>query len=241
MKKDKSNKNINIIKGERAQKRKIIFLNNNSNSNKNLINMRYNNNLTKISNGIIDVAINNSIDKLIQLNEKNQFKYQNLKLNNEKLSDVNKMVSEFILKINHFSNDNINNKIVEDKSSFGQFLKRNKIFQDKLKSNKDKMVRHINDELLLQISSKPKMDENSRRIIKEKMKKNKKHINYPNPNQKNDQLINNTDENNSNKMINNNINTNVNDDIMNNKKNLILRKKAQEKILKLIMELNQIK
>ena len=74
MKKDKSNKDINIIKSERAQKSKKIFLNNNSNSNKNLINMRYKNNLTKFSNEIIDDAINNSIDKLIQMSNKNQLR-----------------------------------------------------------------------------------------------------------------------------------------------------------------------
>jgi hypothetical protein len=189
MKKDKSNKDINIIKSERAQKSKKIFLNNNSNSNKNLINMRYKNNLTKFSNEIIDDAINNSIDKLIQMSNKNQLKQQNLKLNNEKLNDGDKIVSEFILKNNPFSNDNISNKIVEDKSSLGQFLKRDKMFQDKLKSNKEKMIRDKNDELLLQISTKPKMNEKSRRIIKEKMKKNKEHIKYSNPNQKNEQLM----------------------------------------------------
>ena len=58
------------------------------------------------------------------------------------------------------------------------------MFQDKLK-----MIRDKNDELLLQISTKPKMNEKSKRIIKEKMKKNKKHIKYSNPNQKNEQLI----------------------------------------------------
>ena len=87
-------------------------------------------------------------------------------MNNEKLSDGDKIVSEFILKNNPFSNDNISNKIVEDKSSLGQFLKRDKMFQDKLKSNKEKMIRDKNDELLLQISTKPKMNEKSRRIIK---------------------------------------------------------------------------
>ena len=75
MKKDKSNKHINIIKSERAQKSKKIFLKNNSNSNKNLINMRYNNNLTKFSNEIIDDAINNSIDKLIQMSNKSQLRF----------------------------------------------------------------------------------------------------------------------------------------------------------------------
>ena len=75
MKKDKSNKDINIIKSERAQKSKKFFLNNNSNSNKNLINMRYKNNLTKFSNEIIDDAINNSIDKLIQMSNKNQLRF----------------------------------------------------------------------------------------------------------------------------------------------------------------------
>ena len=243
MKKDKSNKDINIIKSERAQKSKKIFLNNNSNSNKNLINMRYKNNLTKFSNEIIDDAINNSIDKLIQMSNKNQLKQQNLKLNNEKLNDGDKIVSEFILKNNPFSNDNISNKIVEDKSSLGQFLKRDKMFQDKLKSNKEKMIRDKNDELLLQISTKPKMNEKSRRIIKEKMKKNKEHIKYSNPNQKNEQLINNTDENNSNKIINNNINTNVNDDIMNIKKRFNFVKKSSRKNLEInnVIESNKIR
>ena len=50
------------------------------------------------------------------------------------------------------------------------------MFQDKLKSNKEKMIRDKNDELLLQISTKPKMNEKSKRIIKEKMKKNKEQM-----------------------------------------------------------------
>ena len=85
MKKDKSNKDINIIKSERAQKSKKIFLNNNSNSNKNLINMRYKNNLTKFSNEIIDDAINNSIDNLIHMSNPNHLNYNNLKMNNQNL------------------------------------------------------------------------------------------------------------------------------------------------------------
>jgi hypothetical protein len=92
------------------------------------------------------------------------------------------------------------------------------MFQNKLKSNKDKMLRDINDELILQISNKAKMNEKSKRIIKEKERKSRKYINNSSPNTKKIQLISNTDENNSNKIINNdnnNVNININDEINN--------------------------
>ena len=218
MKNEKSIKNRKTNKSERASQRRKIFINNNSNNNNNLINMRYNNNLTKFSNEIIDDAINNSIDNLIHMSNPNHLNYKNLKMNNENLNDGDKMISDFIFKNNNFSNNEISNKNNEDKSSFGPFLKRVEMFQNKLKSNKDKMVRDINDELILQISNKAKMNEKSKRIIKEKEKKSKKYINNSSPKTKKIQLISNTDENNSNKIINNdnnNVNINVNDEINN--------------------------
>ena len=68
------------------------------------------------------------------------------------------MISDFILKNNNltifqsFENN-------ENKTKFSQFLKRQKMFQEKLDSDKNKMIRNINNELFSNIQGSPHIDE----------------------------------------------------------------------------------
>ena len=124
------------------------------------------------------------------------------------------MISDFILKNNNltiFQNfeNNENNK-----TKFSQFLKRQKMFQEKLDSDKNKMIRNINNELFSNIQGSPHIDEKSKKIINDKKRKEKLNkgnkINIMQP------LIN-SEKYHTNRNSKNNIKTFVNTDIKDNK------------------------
>ena len=123
------------------------------------------------------------------------------------------MISDFILKNNNlaifqsFENN-------ENKPKFSQFLKRQKMFQEKLDSDKNKMIRNINNELFSNIQGSPHIDEKSKKIINDKKRKEKLNkgnkINIMQP------LIN-SEKYHTNRNSKNNIKTFVNTDIKDNK------------------------
>ena len=123
------------------------------------------------------------------------------------------MISDFILKNNNltifqsFENN-------ENKTKFSQFLKRQKMFQEKLDSDKNKMIRNINNELFSNIQGSPHIDEKSKKIINDKKRKEKLNkgnkINIMQP------LIN-SEKYHTNRNSKNNIKTFVNTDIKDNK------------------------
>ena len=208
-------------KTEHGQIRNKIHLSSTSSNSKYLNNNRYNNKLTKFSNEIIDDAINNSDNKIENENKLNN---KNLMLKYEQLTNSNQMISNFIFNSNLLNEENQLDG-VEDHSNFGQFLKREKMFQQKIKSNKDKIIRTLNDEFLSKMQDKPNIDKKSikimenKRKIEEKLKKNIFENNNYNINYNISENLFNNEE------INNN----------NNKENKIKKKKFKNKL-----ELNNI-
>ena len=223
VKSNKSYNNKNNIKTEEVLNKQKIYFQNNYVYEKNFANERYNNNLTKFSNEIIDDAIKNEYGNINQMNNEEQLNTQNLLSN--KLNNSNKMISEFIFKNNIFFNEEMDEKNNEDKSTFGQFWKREKMFQNKLNFNRDKMTRNLNEELLSKMQDKPNIDEKSREILKKKKKGKTKNIITEGSNKEKIQLIN----------IEHNINiqTNVNDDKKNKNKYSLKKKKSTNKKLEI--------
>ena len=135
------------------------------------------------------------------------------------------MISDFILKNNNltifqsFENN-------ENKTKFSQFLKRQKMFQEKLDSDKNKMIRNINNELFSNIQGSPHIDEKSKKIINDKKRKEKLNkgnkINIMQP------LIN-SEKYHTNRNSKNNIKTFVNTDIKDNKQKKYTFEKRKEK------------
>ena len=66
--------------------------------------------------------------------------------------------------------DNLNLEEYEKNTNFNQFLIREKMFEHKLSSNKEKMMKTINDEIFSKMQTKPNIDEKSRRIMNDKNK-----------------------------------------------------------------------
>ena len=139
------------------------------------------------------------------------------------------MISDFILKNNNltifqsFENN-------ENKTKFSQFLKRQKMFQEKLDSDKNKMIRNINNELFSNIQGSPHIDEKSKKIINDKKRKEKLNkgnkINIMQP------LIN-SEKYHTNRNSKNNIKTFVNTDIKENKNKKNIRLKKEKKKINL--------
>ena len=80
-----------------------------------------------------------------------------------------KMKSELKFK-NKNMKDNLNLEEYEKNTNFNQFLIREKMFEHKLSSNKEKMMKTINDEIFSKMQTKPNIDEKSRRIMNDKNK-----------------------------------------------------------------------
>ena len=153
------------------------------------------------------------------------------------------MISDFILKNNNltifqsFENN-------ENKTKFSQFLKRQKMFQEKLDSDKNKMIRNINNELFSNIQGSPHIDEKSKKIINDKKRKEKLNkgnkINIMQP------LIN-SEKYHTNRNSKNNIKTFVNTDIKNyNQKKYTFEKRKENNKLEINInnnneEINNVK
>jgi len=65
---------------------------------------------------------------------------------------------------------NLNLEEHEKNTNFNQFLIREKMFEHKLSSNKEKMMKTISDEIFSKMQTKPNIDEKSRRIMNDKNK-----------------------------------------------------------------------
>ena len=125
---------------------------------------------------------------------------------------------------------NLNLEEYERNTNFNQFLVREKMFEHKLSSNKEKMMKTINDEIFSKMQTKPNIDEKSRRIMNNK-NKNQKRIKPNNSasrisNKKPLMKLESSNSNKNFKYDNNNIKSIVNDD----NKNIIKRKYSLEKL-----------
>ena len=83
------------------------------------------------------------------------------------------MKSNFTFK-NKYIKEKINLDKFEDNTNFNEFLMREKMFEYKLYSNKEKMMKSINDEIFSKMQTKPNIDEKSRKIINDKNKRQKR-------------------------------------------------------------------
>ena len=84
-----------------------------------------------------------------------------------------KMKSNFTFK-NKYIKEKINLDKFEDNTNFNEFLMREKMFEYKLYSNKEKMMKSINDEIFSKMQTKPNIDEKSRKIMNDKNKRQKR-------------------------------------------------------------------
>ena len=83
------------------------------------------------------------------------------------------MKSNFTFK-NKYIKEKINLDKFEDNTNFNEFLMREKMFEYKLYSNKEKMMKSINDEIFSKMQTKPNIDEKSRKIMNDKNKRQKR-------------------------------------------------------------------
>ena len=83
------------------------------------------------------------------------------------------MKSNFTFK-NKYIKEKINLDKFEDNTNFNEFLMREKMFEYKLYSNKEKMMKSINDEIFSKMQTKPNIDEKSRKIMNDKSKRQKR-------------------------------------------------------------------
>ena len=91
----------------------------------------------------------------------------------KKLNMNKKMKSNFTFK-NKYIKEKINLDKFEDNTNFNEFLMREKMFEYKLYSNKEKMMKSINDEIFSKMQTKPNIDEKSRKIMNDKSKRQKR-------------------------------------------------------------------
>ena len=94
-------------------------------------------------------------------------------MKNKKLNMNKKMKSNFTFK-NKYIKEKINLDKFEDNTNFNEFLMREKMFEYKLYSNKEKMMKSINDEIFSKMQTKPNIDEKSRKIMNDKNKRQKR-------------------------------------------------------------------
>jgi hypothetical protein len=94
-------------------------------------------------------------------------------MKNKKLNMNKKMKSNFTFK-NKYIKEKINLDKFEDNTNFNEFLMREKMFEYKLYSNKEKMMKSINDEIFSKMQTKPNIDEKSRKIMNDKSKRQKR-------------------------------------------------------------------
>ena len=94
-------------------------------------------------------------------------------MKNKKLNMNKKMKSNFTFK-NKYIKEKINLDKFEDNTNFNEFLMREKMFEYKLYSNKEKMMKSINDEIFSKMKTKPNIDEKSRKIMNDKNKRQKR-------------------------------------------------------------------
>ena len=83
------------------------------------------------------------------------------------------MKSNFTFK-NKYIKEKINLDKFEDNTNFNEFLMREKMFEYKLYSNKEKMMKSINDKIFSKMQTKPNIDEKSRKIMNDKNKRQKR-------------------------------------------------------------------
>ena len=94
-------------------------------------------------------------------------------MKNKKLNMNKKMKSNLTFK-NKYIKEKINLDKFEDNTNFNEFLMREKMFEYKLYSNKEKMMKSINDEIFSKMQTKPNIDEKSRKIMNDKNKRQKR-------------------------------------------------------------------
>ena len=83
------------------------------------------------------------------------------------------MKSDFTFK-NKNMKRNLNLEEYERNTNFKQFLIREEMFKQILTYNKEKRMKTINDEIFAKMQTKPNIDEKSRRIVDDKIKKQKR-------------------------------------------------------------------
>ena len=126
---------------------------------------------------------------------------------------------------------NLNLEEYERNTNFNKFLIREKMFEHKLSSDKEKMMKTINDEIFSKMLTKPNIDEKSRRIINDNNKSQKriKQNNNNSSSSSNKKTLMKLESFNSNKYFKYNIN-NIKTIVNNQNKNIMERQYTLEKL-----------